>query len=131
MSYQYAHASPVLRDIPPPTPHRRPLPVQPPSLRTAALDNASRTMSAFYEAETPASAVSTSNFFSASTPGGTARGSPMSAREATGFGGAYNPQQWGPMSATSSSASHSAGGGGQIRSTYLAPRLVGPDGMSN
>lgn len=130
MSYQYAHASPVLREVPP-APHRRPLGVQPPSLRTTALDNASRTMSAFYEAETPASAVSTNNPFSASTPGGTARASPMSARESMEFGGAYNPQEWGPMSTTSSSASHSAGCSGQIRSTYLAPRPVGPDGMKD
>ena len=87
-------------------------------------------MSAFYEAETPASAVSTNNPLSALMPGGSTRISPMNARASAGFGGAYNPQQWGPIRGISGDSVHSPVTG-QIRSTLLAPRLVGPDGNFN
>ena len=87
-------------------------------------------MSAFYEAETPASAVSSNNPLSALTPGGSTRISPMNGRASAGFGGAYNPQQWGPIRGISGDSVQSPVTG-QIRSTLLAPRLVGPDGMIN
>lgn len=59
--------------------------------------------------------------------------SPMATRTQASFNAPYNPQQWGPLSSSTSSpldaATRSRHPSRSSRFPAFAPRLVGPDGM--
>lgn len=61
--------------------------------------------------------------------------SPMATRTQSSLNAPYNPQQWGPLSSTSTSspldaATRSRHPSRSSRFPTFAPRLVGPDGMT-
>jgi hypothetical protein len=126
-----------------PVPRRRQHAVQPPTPLTTTLDNAHRA-SWGTEAPTPVSTTALSTPFSIYQPSpypvspvGTMRGtSPSVHRAPTSFSAPYNPQQWGPLSGSSTSSPSPASrpGGARhasqpTRVAVLAARPVGPDGM--
>ena len=111
---------------------RRQHPVQPPNLLTTSLENArSAGLGIGGIVQTPVSATTLSSPFSGppQSPAGATRGaSPMALRSQPGFSGTYNPQQWGPLSNGSPSASGDHRQARSSRVMALAPRPVGPDG---
>ena len=124
-----------------PSSRRRPHALQPPSLLTTTLGNAHASSHGVGAGHTPVSTTSLSSPFSLHqaspyprSPGGAIRGtSPMAVSATRSYSAAYNPQQWGPVSSNGSPSSRNT-----ITSTRqsshgstLAPRLVGPDGMSD
>ena len=137
--YSYAQSPTSVRPSNLPTSLRRQHAVQPPSLLTTSLENARNPSLATPGGvlATPVSTTTLSTPFSAypvqssypQSPGGAMRGaSPSTFRSQTGFSAPYNPQQWEPLSdATPQSVSSAQR---QQRTTHLAPRPMGPDGMA-
>ena len=124
-----------------PAPRRRPHALQPPSLLTTTLGNAHASSHGVGASHTPISTTSLSSPFSLhqassypGSPGGAMRGtSPMAVSATTSYNAAYNPQQWGPVSSNGSPSSRNTIASTRQAShgSTLAPRLVGPDGMSD
>lgn len=123
------------------SPRRRQTPNQPPNLLTTSLGNARNGgLGLGAVVQTPVSSTTLSSPFSAYPQSPhpqpsreTMRGaSPMASRSASGFGGHYNPQQWGAVNSVSPNSMSMAGEHRQIshssRTAHLAPRPVGPDG---
>lgn len=129
----------------PTSPRRRRHVAQPPTLLTTTLGNAHiANHAARANPQTPLSTTSLSSPFSVhqglpypasphpASPNCAMRGSPPMVSEASSFGGAYNPQQWGAISSNgSSSRAAAATSGFPSHGSRLAPRLVGPDGIAN
>lgn len=132
-------ASPAGRPQSPPI--RRHNLAQPPALLTTALSGAhSQNNALLTPSQQPQSATSLSAPFSpypysaySPFPNANSReSSPMATRVQSTFSAPYNPQQWGPLSSSTSSplevatrthqSSHSS------RFPRFAPRLTGPDG---
>lgn len=124
-------------------PRRRQHAVQPPTLLTSTLENA-HNASWGTGILTPLSTTSLSSPFSIHqpspyplSPAGAMRGTSPSLHQApAAFSAPYNPQQWGPLSGTSTSSSPASRPLGMrqanssTRVAMLAARPVGPDGMS-
>lgn len=132
--------SPAGRPQPPST--RRHHVGQPPTLLTTALSAAHSQNTAICTAsQPPQSATSLSAPFSpyqhsAYSPFSNAHSresSPMASRAQPAFSAPYNPQQWGPLSSSTSSplevASRTHQSSHTTRVPRFAPRLRGPDGM--
>lgn len=131
----------------PTSPRRRRHVAQPPTLLTTTLGNAHISSHAGRaNPQTPISTTSLSSPFSVhqalpysaspypSSPSSAMRGSsPMVPQATSSINAAYNPQQWGAMNSNCSSSSRTAAAttGYSGHGSRLAPRLVGPDGMSN
>lgn len=124
-------------------PRRRQTPSQPPNLLTTSLGNARAGLAIGGFAQTPVSTTSLSSPFSAypqsphpQSPGSAMREtSPMSFRSASGFNTTYNPQQWGPVSSSSTNSVPTLGERRQTsqssRLSHQAPRPGGPDGKED
>ena len=138
VNYQYAHS---LRPEDPSVSRRRPHAVQPLNLLTTTLGN-THNAGLGIGGQTPVSTTSLSSPFSQHqpspyprSPAGAMRGTSPSVHR-TPFSTAYNPQQWGPLNATSSPSPNSASASmgprhpsQTTRVALLAARPVGPDGM--
>lgn len=113
---------------------RRQQALRPPNLLTTSLGNARNAgLGIGGNGHTPISTTSLSSPFSGfpQSPGGAMRGtSPMALRSQASFSGTYNPQQWGPLSnsSTTSPATGDHRHSQASRAVALAPRPVGPDG---
>ena len=136
MSNQYSYGQSLPLDRLPLSPRRRHPVGPPPSLLTTSLGNARiSSHGRGASVQTPASTTSLSSPFSyPSSPGGAMRGtSPMAARNSAGFNAAYNPQDWEPLSIglPNNTRPTAASSRQPSRTSRLAPRPVGPDGMQS
>ena len=134
MSDQCSYGQSLPLDRLPLSPRRRHPVGHPPSLLTTSLGNARiSSHGRGASVQTPASTTSLSSPFSyPSSPGGAMRGtSPMAPRNPAGFNAAYNPQDWEPLSSGPSNTTRPTGASSRqsSRTSRLAPRPVGPDGM--
>ncbi|KAL8730317.1 MAG: hypothetical protein Q9181_004704 [Wetmoreana brouardii] len=122
---------------------RRQHATQPPTLLTTALNGAhNQNLGVASASQTPLSTTSLSTPFSAHqaspyplSPGIESReSSPMATRTPASFNAPYNPQQWGPLSSSTSSpldaATRTRHPSQSSRFPRFAPRPVGPDGMN-
>lgn len=134
-------SSQIQNGLVPPTPRRRQHAVQPPNLLTTTLGNAHVSNHGVGAIPTPISTTSLSSPFSIhqaspypASPAGAMRGtSPMAFSAATTYNTAYNPQQWGALGSNGSPRSRStiASTRQSSQGSRLAPRPVGPDGLSD
>lgn len=141
---QHYYGMASVQEALPTSPRRRQHLVQPPSLLTTTLGNAHISSHGVGASlQTPVSTTSLSSPFSVyqasaspypASPGAAMRGiSPMAPRTPSSFSTAYNPQQWGAMNNSGPANSRSTGAttGQSDQGLRLAPRLIGPDGMTD